>query len=147
MWHIDVPVASDLEPETVWHALIGLETGVIAKANGDRHQLDGTLAIGETLTSSSDGIPPIQSTIVELVEGERFAIETDFHGLILLLRNTVSPLAGGGTRLVRRLEVTGASTVDQAAVAGARISEDYPEAVAEVIEVASANNWHPRSRD
>lgn len=137
MWHREVPVESDLKPELVWQALIGLETGVIPKANGDRHELDGILAVGDTLTSSSEGIPPIQSTIIELVEGERFAIETNFGGLILVLRNTVSSLEGGRTRLVRRLEITGASEADQAAIAGPRISEDYPEAVAEVIAVAA----------
>jgi hypothetical protein len=102
----------------------------------DRHQLDGALELGGTITSSSEGIPPIKSTIVELVENHKLAIETDFKGLIVLLRHTVRPLDGGGTRLIRRLEITGSSADDQAAIAGPRISDDYAEAVAEVIEIA-----------
>jgi hypothetical protein len=136
MWHAEFPIETELEPAVVWDALIGLETGTIAKANGDRHQLDGELAVGETLTSSSDGIPPIQSVIVVLDEGREFAIETNFHGLILSLSNTAQPLGTGGTRLVRRLEITGANADDQAHIAGPRITDDYAEAVAEVIATA-----------
>jgi hypothetical protein len=136
MWHIEFPIDSELEPEAVWDALVALETGAVPKANGDRHQLDGALELGGIITSSSEGIPPVKSTIVELVENHKLAIETDFKGLILLLRHTVRPLDGGGTRLIRRLEITGSSADDQAAIAGPRISDDYAEAVAEVIEIA-----------
>lgn len=136
MWHVEFPIETDLEKALVWQALIALETGEIPKANGDHHKLDGTLEIGGTLTSSSEGIPPISSTIVGLVPNEYLAIETHFRGLILGLQHTVTASDGGGTRLVRRLEITGTGGEEQAAIAGPRISEDYPEAVAEVIEVA-----------
>ncbi len=136
MWHIEYPIDTDIDPATVWRALIALETGEIAKANGDRHQLDGLLEIGGTLTSSSEGIPPIQSTIVGLVPNSYLAIETNFRGLILGLQHNLQEQEGGGTRLVRRLEITGSGADEQAAIAGPRISDDYSEAVAEVIEVA-----------
>jgi hypothetical protein len=138
MWAVEFPMDTEREPAVVWEALIALETGSIAKANGDLHRLDGKLEIGGTLTSSSEGIPPIQSTIVELVENERLAIETNFHGLVLVLRHSLRALEGGGTRLIRRLEITGVNADDQAAVAGPRVSADYPEAVAEVIALANA---------
>jgi hypothetical protein len=111
MWHVEFPVESDLEPSTVWGSLIAL---------------DGQFALRGTLTSSSEGIPPLQSPIVELVDGEQLAVSTNFTGLILLLRHSVTPLDGGGTRLVRRLEITGSSADDQAAIAGPASARTTP---------------------
>jgi hypothetical protein len=136
MWHAEFAIETDLDPAAVWRALLALETGIIAKANGDQHQLDGKLEVGNTLTSSSEGIPPIQSLITVLVDGRDFGIETNFNGLILSLSHTVRPRQGGGTRLVRRLEIAGDNAADQAHVAGPRITADYAEAIDEVIATA-----------
>ena len=136
MWHVEYAAETDLAPGTVWAALRALETGEVRKANGDQHVLNGSFEVGQTLTSSAPGIPPIQSTIAELVENQVYAIRTNFNELILLLRITLSPLDAGGTKVVRGLEITGVGANESAGIAGPRISGDYPEALAELIEVA-----------
>ncbi len=44
----------------------------------------------------------LTSIIVELTDGEAYADQTEFNGLILTDRYTLAPLEGGGTRVTQR---------------------------------------------
>lgn len=57
---------------------------------------------------------------------------------MLLLRHTVEPVDGRGTLITRHLEITGPTADQQGLVAGPRISEDYPEALEEILATARA---------
>lgn len=135
MWHIDYTAETDQAPDVVWQALRALQTGQVPLSTGDRRELDGAFEVGGTVSVTPVGIDTLQSTITELDENKVLAEQTHFNGLVLLLRHTLDPV-GGGTRITRRLEITGDTADEQGPIAGPRISEDYPEALDEVIATA-----------
>ena len=138
MWNIEYSAETELAPTAVWQALRALETGEIPMGSGDLRELNDKFELGGTITSTPVGIDPVQSTITEQVENEVLAIQTNFNGLILLLRHTLTPTNSNGTRIVRRLEITGDGAAERAQIAGPRISADYPETLEEIIRVAHA---------
>lgn len=140
MWHVEYTADTDLPPGAVWAALRKLQTGTVALATGDRRQLNGLFAVGSTISVHPVGLDPLESTITELDDQQVLAEQTDFRGLLLLLRHTLSPAADGGTRITRRLEISGPTADQQGPIAGPRISEDYPEALEEIIATARSRS-------
>lgn len=136
MWQTEFTTETPLPPTTVWGALVDLETGVIPMASGDGRELEGPFVSGGTIIATPTGIGPLTSLILEVAPEQTLATQTNFNGLILTLRHTLQPTTGGGTHLTRQLQITGEGADEQGAVAGPRISEDYPEALAEILATA-----------
>jgi hypothetical protein len=136
MWQTDYSLDTDVAPDAVWRALRALQTGQVPLSNGDRRQLNGPFAVGGTVAVNPVGLGTLESTITELTEGQLLAEQTRFGDLILLLRHTLHPLDGGGTRITRQIQIDGDKADIEGPVAGPRISEDYPEALQEIITVA-----------
>jgi len=89
-----------------------------------------------TIAVTPVGLDTLQSTITELVANQVLAEQTNFNGLVLLLRHTLRPLSGGGTRITRQLEISGDNADREGPIVGPRISEDYPEALDELVASA-----------
>jgi hypothetical protein len=135
-WQIEFTVDTDLGPTAIWGALRDIETGVVPMGSGDLRETTGPFEVGTVLRSTPVGIDTLESTITELEPGRLLAIRTNFNGLVLLLRHVLDPLDGAGTRITRRLEISGPAADRQGPVAGPRISADYPQALDELVAVA-----------
>jgi hypothetical protein len=140
MWKTEFSLDTELPVALIWKTLVDIETGIIPMANGDRRELHTIVGVGATMTSTAVGILPLQSKIIELVENSVLAIQTGFNGLELVLRHTLQPLADGGTHIVRELVITGGDVAIQGPIAGPRISEDYPEALRELVYQAHSRS-------
>ena len=136
MWQTDYSLDTDLAPGAVWGAVRALQTGQVPLASGDRRRLTGPFAVGGTVAVTPVGLGTLESTITELSEGHLLAEQTRFGELILLLRHTLNPLASGGTRITRQIQIDGGQADIEGPVVGPRISEDYPEALQEIVAVA-----------
>ena len=136
MWQTEYTVDTDLAPEAIWEALRALQTGAVQLSSGDRRELNGPFEAHSTIAVTPVGLGALQSTITELVANQVLAEQTNFNGLILLLRHTLRPLSDGGTHITRRLEISGDNADREGPIVGPRISEDYPEALDELIAVA-----------
>lgn len=136
MWQTEYTADADLAPEAIWASLRALQTGAVPLSSGDVRELNGSFAVGSTISVTPVGLGPLESTITELAVNQVLAERTNFNGLVLLLRHTLHPLTDGGTRITRRLEISGENADQQGPVAGPRISEDYPEALTEMIAAA-----------
>ena len=136
MWETDFTADTDLPPDAVWHALRALQTGEVPLANGDRRCLTSPFAVGGTVVVTPVGLNDLQSTITELAEGRVLGEQTRFGELNLVLRHTLHPLADGGTRITRQIQIEGEKSDTEGPIVGPRISEDYPEALQEIIALA-----------
>lgn len=137
MWRRTFTLDTDLSPSRVWAGLCALETGAVPMNNGDGRRLDGPFEVGGTISSTPAGLGrTLESTIIELIPDERLAVQTPFNTLVLQLRHTLQPLEGGGTRISRELEISGDDADEQGPIAGPRISDDYDEALAEIVSVS-----------
>jgi hypothetical protein len=67
--------------------------------------------------------------IVEATENRVYADQTDMGEVTLRFSHTLQPLAGGGTRVTHRLEITGPAGDQIGPELGPAITEDFPEAM------------------
>jgi hypothetical protein len=76
---------------------------------------------------------PLRSTIVELVDGAVYTEQTEFNGLILRNRHSLTVLANGGTLITHCLEIDGPAADDVGQDLGPRICEDFPADMADLV--------------
>ncbi|MFI5614191.1 polyketide cyclase [Amycolatopsis sp. NPDC051903] len=132
MWTTDYRAETTAAPEAVWAALRALHSGEQLSERSDKFELHGPFAKGTELSVTPQGQDTFRSRITELVENEVYEDETRFGDVVLRFRHTLAPRADGGTLVTHRLEIDG----EGGAELGPQISEDFPEAMADLLAFA-----------
>lgn len=138
MWTHEHAAETPLPPEAIWKVLADLGNWARWDTSMERVELHGPLAAGSTVTMTPKGQDPITSVITEVAENERYADQTEFGGVTLSFSHTLTRLPGGGTRIVHRLDITGAQAGEAGPEIGPMITEDFPEAMAALLAYAAA---------
>jgi len=115
-----LPIASHetaTSPEAVWRVLADLDQWVTMKPKGQ---------------------DPITSVILEATEKQAYADQTDLGEVTLRFSHDLQPLAGGGTRVTHRLEITGPAADQLGPELGPAITEDFPEAMEALLARAAS---------
>ena len=136
MWTTDYTATTALSPARVWGALRGLHTGELRYEGADRFEAHGPFAIGTELSVTPVGQDTMTSTIIELVENERYADTTSFGGLTLVFRHTLEP-SGAGTAVTHTLQIGGEGADEIGPELGPQISGDFPAAMAGLFQQAA----------
>ena len=136
-WNHSYIVETDVAPGDIWATLRSLYTGTKVSANSDTIELHGQFAVGTKLTAT----PPDSDTIItcaitELVDGQVFAIASDFNGLMITSRHQLTPLDQRGTRITQNSTITGPRAGKLGPQIGPRITADHPEAMDDLIAAA-----------
>lgn len=137
MWTTAHSAETDQPPATVWAALRDIHTGATTAAGGDVFEIHGPFAVGTELSVTPAGQETFRSRIVELVENERYADETQFGDITLTFRHTLEPLAAGA-RVTHELLIEGPSADTVGPELGPQISADFPAAMQGLFEAAAA---------
>ncbi|WP_211880814.1 polyketide cyclase [Pseudarthrobacter albicanus] len=136
MWTTEYTGTTAVSPERVWVTLRGLHTGELTYEGADAFELHGPFAAGTELTVTPVGQDAFESTIVELVENETYADETQFGDLTLRFRHALVPIGDGGTRVTHRLEISGTDADEVGPQLGPQISGDFDETMSKLFELA-----------
>ena len=136
MWTTEYSAETEASPEAVWTALRDLHSGVKLSEKSDTFELHGPFEVGTAISVTPQGQDTFLSKIIELDEPRIYADETAFGDLTLRFRHTLTPTAAGGTSITHRLEIEGAGSDTIAPGLGPQISEDFPEAMADLIAAA-----------
>ncbi len=138
-WEHDYTRNTTVAPDAVWATLRDLYSGVKLSDDGDDIVLHGPFATGTKLSVTPRGADfVVQCVITELVENELYAYRSNFNGLYLTSRHTLTRLAGGGTRITHHSVIAGPGAEVTGPRIGLRITEDRPEAMQELIEAAAS---------
>jgi hypothetical protein len=137
MWTTQHTAETDVTPSAVWAALVELHSGTPLGPNSDSFELHGPLAVGTQISITPQGQETMQSVIVELEQERVYADLTEFQGLRLLFRHTLTPTTAGGTRVTHELEIHGDDADQVGPDIGPQISADFPVAMGELIAAAS----------
>ncbi|MEP6479071.1 MAG: polyketide cyclase [Rhodoglobus sp.] len=137
MWTTDYTATTHLAPELVWSALRKLHTGELSYDGADVFVAHGPFAIGTELSVTPVGQDTMTSTIVELVDNERYADFTHFGTLSLLFRHTLVRTPEGGTVATHRLEIDGEGSDEVAPELGPQISGDFDTTMAALFDQAA----------
>ena len=141
MWTTEYTATTPLPREAVWTALRELHSGRLTYPGADRFVLDGPFAVGSRIAVTPEGQQEMISTIVELVDNERYADVTEFGGISLLFRHTLES-TDDGTRVTHRLEISGDGADEVGPELGPQISGDFDTSMAALFEQAMQFTVH-----
>jgi hypothetical protein len=136
MWRTEFSATSDLPREVIWSAIADLHSGVPLTEHSDRFVLHGPFEVGTELSVTPAGQETFRSRIIELVENEVYADETPLEGFSLVFRHRLHPHGAHGTHVVHELVIDGPAADQVGPQLGAQISEDFPQAMADLLEAA-----------
>src|SRR3954468_3568446 len=136
MWTTEYTATTALPREAVWTALRELHCGRLTCPGAARFVLDGPFAVGSKIAVTPEGQDEMISTIVELVDNERYADLTEFDGLSLLFRHTLESV-DEGTRVTHRLEISGDASDAVGPELGPQISGDFGSSMSELFAQAA----------
>jgi hypothetical protein len=136
MWNTEYSAETDAAPEAIWAALRDLHSGVRLSERSDAFELHGPFETGTEISVTPQGQDTFRSKIIELAEPRVYADQTEFGGLKLTFRHTLTLLSGGGTKVTHRLEIDGPSAEQVAPELGPQICEDFPVAMDDLFAAA-----------
>ena len=123
-------------PEQVWAAIKALHSGTRLSERSDVFELHGPFELGTELSVTPQGQGTFRSKIVEFVEHRVYADCTEYEGLTLLFRHTLTPNAHG-TTVTHELVIDGPSVDVMGPIVGPQISDDFPVAMADLFAAAT----------
>ena len=129
MWEHQHTAETAASPEAVWHVLRDLDQWATWDTSMEWVRLQGPFQVGSQVVMKPKGQDPITSVIVEASENRLCADQTDLGEVTLRFSHTLEPLAGGGTRVIHRLEITDPAADQVGPELGPAITEDFPEAM------------------
>ena len=129
MWTHEHTAETATSPEAIWRVLADLDQWASWDTSMDWVRLQGPFQVGSEVVMKPKGQDPITSVILKATENQRYADQTDLGDVTLRFSHTLQPLAGGGTRIIHRLEITGPAADQVAPELGPAITEDFPEAM------------------
>ncbi len=137
MWTTDYTSHTQASPAAVWEALRRLHTGESHGDAGDTFVIHGPFEVGTAISVTPVGQDTFESTILELVEAERYADSTAFGATTLTFRHVLAA-EGSGTSVTHELIIDGQDADEVGPELGPQISEDFPAAMAELFANAVA---------
>jgi hypothetical protein len=129
MWAHEHTAETATGPEAIWRVLRDLDQWPTWDTSMEWVRLQGPFQVGSPVTMKPLGQDPITSVIVEASDNRRYADQTDLGDVTLRFSHTLEPLAGGGTRVSHRLQITGPAADQVGPQLGPAITEDFPEAM------------------
>ncbi len=138
-WEHDYTANTTAPPDAVWTALRNLYTGTTADPHGDTITIHGPFTAGTALTVQPQGTDiTVECTITNIIDGHQYAYRSNFNGLYLTSRHTLTRLPGGGTQINHHSQIAGPAAEIIGPRLGARITNDRADTMHNLIAAASA---------
>jgi uncharacterized protein YndB with AHSA1/START domain len=136
MWECEHTVETTAAPQALWRHWSDVAAWPRWNAGIETIEIDGPFAVGTTITMTTPGQEPIPLRIVELVPGAVFTDEMDAGDFVVRTAHRLETLAGGGTRVIYRTEITGPAADEIGPKLGPEITDDFPEVLAALVTLA-----------
>ncbi|MDQ0581265.1 SRPBCC family protein [Streptomyces rishiriensis] len=136
MWEYEHDVETEATPEAIWRLWADVERWGAWNAEIEKIEISGPFAAGSRITMTPPGDEPIVLRIAEAVEGELFVDEARFGDLLLRTTHRVDRIGHERTRVVYRMEITGAGADEAGPQIGPAITADWPDTMASLVELA-----------
>lgn len=133
MWTHEYEQQTPVTAEALWRVLSDVDDWASWDTSMESVELRGPFQVGSQVLMTPAGQETITSVITDIVEQQRYADETIMSEVTLRFSHTLTPLPGGGIRLVHRLEIDGPAADEVGPQLGPAIVEDFPEAMAALI--------------
>jgi uncharacterized protein YndB with AHSA1/START domain len=136
MWTTEYTLTADASPEALWQLLSDIDGWGAWNDGIETIALDGPLAVGATFQMKPPGEDVLTSTVAELEQNRLLTDVTDMGELVIRVEHRLEPLAGGGTSITYRVQVSGAAADTRGEEVGTAISADFPQVIAALAAAA-----------
>jgi hypothetical protein len=136
MWVNEQSIETTASPQAIWNLWADVRGWPDWIADIERIELSGPFAPGATILMTPAGQEPVELRIAEAVELESFVDEADLGEVVVRTTHRVDPLAGGRSRVTYRMEIDGPAADSVGSELGPRISGDFPQTLAALVEHA-----------
>jgi len=138
MWEAQHSVTTSAHPEEIWRLWADVRRWPEWNGDIEAIELEGPFAPGSRIVMTPHGQNPIDLRIAEAVEPEVFVDEASFDAVTVRTTHRVERIAGEGSRVTYRMEISGPAADTMGPELGAAISADFPETLAALAERAEA---------
>jgi uncharacterized protein YndB with AHSA1/START domain len=129
---------ADVAAEAVYALYSDVSTWPSWDGGVEKVTVDGPFAAGTTGTFTPTGGDPLRFTIVSAEPGRGFVDEFPLPGAMLRGTHTLTPLAGGRTRITHRMQLEGPAAAELAPELMPGVTDDIPVTVASLARRAGA---------
>ena len=136
MWTDEHSIETTASPEDIWQRWSDVASWPEWNADVEHIEISGPFEAGSTISMTPAGQEPIELVIAEAVPPNLFVDEADLEDVVVRTIHQVRRVEGGLSRVVYRIEITGPAADTLGAELGPRISGDFPEVLAALVEHA-----------
>lgn len=126
MWEFERTIDTKASPEAVWRLYSDVSTWPSWDEGIEAVELDGPFESGTEGVLTAAGQGPLPFRMVEVTPARGFVDETEVPGAVLRFIHRLSPVDGGGTRIIHRVEIDGPAADDMGPQVGPQITEGMP---------------------
>lgn len=137
MWTAEYSLETTASPEPVWALLSDVAGWGAWNAGIETIELDGPVAVGAIFRMQPTGMDMLTSMVAELEPNRLLTDVTDMGGLVIRVAHRLEPMAGGGTSITFRVEVSGSAADALGEQVGTAVSEDFPDVIAALAAAAA----------
>lgn len=138
MWTTEYTLTADASPEALWQLLSDVDGWGAWNEGIETIALDGPLVVGATFRMKPPGEDVLTSTVAELEQNRLLTDVTEMGDLAVRVVHLLQPLAGGGTSITYRVEVSGPAADAVGEDVGRAVSADFPAVMAALAAAATS---------
>ena len=135
-WSTEHTIETSAKPEAIWRLWEDVDSWPSWNADIEHIEIAGPFAVGSTITMTPVGQEPITLKIADVTAPDRFVDEADLGEIVVRTIHRAERLENGRTRISYRMEISGSGADTIGAELGPRISADFPDVLAALVEKA-----------
>jgi Polyketide cyclase / dehydrase and lipid transport len=130
MWAYEYGVETTAAPGALWRHWSDMAAWPEWNDGIETIEVEGPFEVGTAFTMTPPGDEPIRMRLVEIEPGRSFTDEMDAGDFVVRTEHRLEPAAGGLTRIVYRMQITGEAAGQVGPQLGPQITADFPEVLA-----------------
>jgi hypothetical protein len=136
MWVFEHSIETSAAPGAIWRLWADVENWGTWNVDIATIEIRGPFATGTEITMTPPGQDPVELRIAELTEQELFVDEAEIDGLLLRTIHRLDVIGPSRTRVVYRMEITGAAVDEIGPRIGPAVTADWPDTMAALARAA-----------
>ena len=138
MWEYELSVETGADTEALWRLWSDMPAWPQWNAGIATIEVHGPFAVGTTFTMAPPDGDPVTMQLAEIVPGELFVDVMDAGDFLVRTVHRLEPLAGGGSRVTYRTEISGPAADEIGPELGPQITADFPDVLAALTALAES---------
>jgi hypothetical protein len=139
MWTTEHSIETTASPESIWRLWSDVATWGDWNSDIERIEITGPFAPGSTIAMTPVGQDTVELRIAEASEPDLFVDEADLGEVVVRTTHRVERLGDERNRVTYRMEISGPAADAVGPELGPKISGDFPETLAALVERAAAD--------